>query len=88
MIDHDIASMYAYSMPSVITSLPPSKPIGEIFIGTLGDFCVRVNWHEQEMQEWCIKTYGKDHTRWVNIDRTFVFHNEEDRNWFILRWSS
>jgi hypothetical protein len=83
MIDHDIASMYAYSMGPMIINIP-SKPIGEIFIGTLGDFCVRVNWHEQEMQEWCIKTYGKG----VNIDRTFAFLNEEDRNWFILRWSS
>jgi hypothetical protein len=56
------------------------------------------NW--REMEDWCIKTYGKttgsiwaDKTtpesgeRWYANNRKFWFRNEADRTMFILKWS-
>jgi hypothetical protein len=58
------------------------------------------NW--REMEDWCIKTYGKttgsiwaqevDKTtplvneRWYANNRKFWFRNEADRTMFILKW--
>jgi hypothetical protein len=58
------------------------------------------NW--REMEDWCIKTYGKttgsiwaqevDKTtplvneRWYSNNRKFWFRNEADRTMFILKW--
>ena len=37
-----------------------------------------------EMVEWCYNNFKKD--RYWNGVYSFYFTNEEDRNWFILRW--
>lgn len=52
-----------------------------------------------EMEEWCITAFGKvsniwgtsadtwrDNKRWYMNNNKFWFRNEEDRNWFMLRW--
>ena len=37
---------------------------------------------------WITEQYGEPGDRWIwDTYRTFRFKNEEDRNWFILRWS-
>ena len=44
-----------------------------------------------EIYEWCNKTFGDEliTDRWnMRNTKTFLFKNEEDRNWFLLRWSS
>ena len=51
---------------------------------------------ENNVADWCIETYGKPlahNDNLVNIDgiwrwsgSTFYFKNEEDLNWFIMRW--
>jgi len=51
------------------------------------------NW--KEMTEWMIETFGptpKDgvwtpNARWYVNNSKFWFRNEEDLNWFVLRWS-
>lgn len=47
-----------------------------------------------EMYEWCVKTFGPsfgptiiDTQRWMQYGLLFKFRNEDDRTWFILRWS-
>jgi hypothetical protein len=44
-----------------------------------------------DIYQWCIDTYSKDNddSRWyVRGSMTYLFRTEEDRNWFLLRWSS
>lgn len=44
-----------------------------------------------EIYEWCNKTFGDEllTDRWnMRNTKTFLFKTEEDRNWFLLRWSS
>lgn len=62
--------------------------IDRIFTGVRGHSCVRVKLYNIEMKEWCVNTFGDDNARWTKIGNLIIFTNEEDRNWFILRWSS
>lgn len=47
-----------------------------------------------EMEDWCINTFGKIPTigvwvpncRWYMNDSKFWFKNKKDLEWFILRW--
>ena len=51
---------------------------------------------ENNVADWCIETYGEPlahNNNLINIDgiwrwsgSTFYFKNEEDLNWFIMRW--
>jgi hypothetical protein len=44
-----------------------------------------------DIHQWCIDTYSTDidDSRWyVRGSMTYLFRTEEDRNWFLLRWSS
>ena len=53
------------------------------------------NW--MEMESWCLDTYGncgsawdkatEPNARWYMNDRRFWFRKEQDRNWFIMKWS-
>ena len=51
-----------------------------------------VDWAEA-LWEWCEETFGEQYERWVRDYREsydcdlFCFLREEDRNWFVLRWS-
>jgi hypothetical protein len=66
-------------------------------------YCVEpIGGHWREMEDWCIKTYGKttgsiwaqevDKTtplvneRWYANNRKFWFRNEADRTMFIMKW--
>lgn len=41
----------------------------------------------QEIYDWCNNSFTDD--RWyMRGSGTYLFKNEEDRNWFLLRWSS
>lgn len=44
-----------------------------------------------EYIDWCIETFGDIYDKWgfdeINYSMVFKFVNEEDRNWFLLRWS-
>jgi len=46
-----------------------------------------------EIWEWCEETFGEWHGRWyheyleVEDADVYCFKNDEDRNWFVLRWS-
>jgi hypothetical protein len=55
-------------------------------------YSVRVpNISQREVDSWCLKTFdlSEDNDRWFTDGRfVYYFKNEEDRNWFILRWSS
>jgi hypothetical protein len=42
------------------------------------------NTNQQEMELWCKDQFGSQFTSRYNH---FYFANEEQRNWFILRWS-
>jgi hypothetical protein len=47
-------------------------------------------WHE--MGEWMGKTFGNgdwttEHGRWVGSNYKYWFRDEQDRTFFILRWS-
>jgi hypothetical protein len=46
---------------------------------------------QREVDVWCLKTFdlSEDKDRWFT-DGWFVYYfkNEEDRNWFLLRWGS
>lgn len=43
--------------------------------------------------EWCEETFGEQYEKWVHEYREsydadmFCFRKEEDRNWFVMRWS-
>lgn len=47
----------------------------------------------RQINEWCEEVYGAKgdwsdpHCRWHASNRKYIFHNEEDRTMFILRWS-
>jgi hypothetical protein len=44
-----------------------------------------------DIYQWCIDMYSNDidDSRWyVRGSMTYLFRTEEDRNWFLLRWSS
>ena len=44
-----------------------------------------------DIYQWCIDTYSNDidDGRWyLRGSKNFLFKTEEDRNWFLLRWSS
>lgn len=85
---HDISSIY----PSQMTSLPNPKSIVKIFTSETGTYNVIVSWMMVgDMHDWCEETFGySDFIRWYydNSVETYVFQNEADRNWFVLRWSS
>ena len=45
-----------------------------------------------DMRDWMIDTMGHSdwvvkHARWVGSDRKYWFRDEQDRTFFILRWS-
>lgn len=49
------------------------------------------NVEADEIYEWCNKTFSDESItdRWCSRGyTTYLFKNEEDRNWFLLRWSS
>ena len=49
------------------------------------------NVESDEIREWCVETFGKEFVeeRWyMRGASTYLFKTEEDRNWFLLRWSS
>lgn len=49
------------------------------------------NVETDEIYEWCNKAFSDESItdRWYSRGyRTYLFKNEEDRNWFLLRWSS
>lgn len=57
---------------------------------------VEMSWSEmdtmQEIKKWCSKTFVRDQyccfsRDFKNVGLHFYFSNEEDRNWFMLRWS-
>ena len=60
---------------------------------TLWELGKHNNWHD--MVEWCVNTFGptpKDGVwssghRWYVNNAKFWFKSEEDRTWFVLRWS-
>jgi hypothetical protein len=35
---------------------------------------------------WCNETFHHDDWLWLQRTNTFIFKNESDRNWFLLRW--
>lgn len=43
--------------------------------------------------DWCFETFGNGYDRWLHEYREshdadlFCFKREEDRNWFVLRWT-
>ena len=46
----------------------------------------------QDMSQWVTDTMGdcnwlKENARWVGSDRKYWFRDEQDRTFFILRWS-
>lgn len=48
------------------------------------------NVESDEIREWCVETFGKEFAeeRWyMRGTSTYMFKTEEDRNWFLLRWS-
>ena len=43
-----------------------------------------------DMYKWCVDNFGvsSSRNRWFSRGfRSFLFKNEADRNWFLLRWS-
>ena len=49
------------------------------------------NVENDEIVEWCKTTFNDEliTNRWYSLSSgTYLFKNEEDRNWFLLRWSS
>ena len=44
-----------------------------------------------EVKQWCTDTFGPAdkiiNSRWYMFDYTVQFSNENDRNWFQLRWA-
>ena len=40
-----------------------------------------------QVQEWCIKMYGKAGVRWFEKKDKFYFKEEKDLTMFILKWS-
>lgn len=51
-------------------------------------------WMYDEQHTWCVETFGErgdfsssDICRWYHNGSVFYFLNEEDCNWFILRWA-
>jgi hypothetical protein len=38
----------------------------------------------QELDKWCEQQFGK---QFISTFNDFYFETEEQRNWFILRWS-
>ena len=42
------------------------------------------NQHAVEIIDWCFDTLGKND--WKRLNGYFVFRNEKDAEWFILRW--
>lgn len=86
-MNYDINSIYPFRI-----KIPEENTnnIQRIFIGTLGDYCVEVHSRMgKDVNDWCVKTFGNASTkRWFRLNDTFIFLNIEDRNWFLLRWSS
>lgn len=49
------------------------------------------NVENDDIHNWCTETFSKeiDENRWYMRGSTvYLFKTEEDRNWFLLRWSS
>lgn len=57
------------------------------------------NW--LEMEDWCYRSFGEpgdmwdsedwcwpETARWLMNNRKFLFRNQKDRDWFLIRWSS
>ena len=54
----------------------------------------RFYWMATDHHKWCVETFGNpgdflssDICRWYHNGSAFHFLNEEDCNWFLLRWS-
>ena len=41
----------------------------------------------KEQAAWMKSSFGNRGTRWTHKSGVFLFKNEEDRNWFLMRWS-
>ena len=69
------------------------RSIGHCIYYCVSDITVHPNqWNE--MKDWLSEQFGP--TAYINFDQrwyvnnamdTVFFSNEEDRNWFLLRWS-
>lgn len=87
-IDLDIQSLY----PLLITVNNIVKPTGLIVRIYEGQeaYCVELSeLPNPGIVDWCRQQYGTESTdRWFTVNNVIVFENEEDRTWFILKWSS
>lgn len=55
------------------------------------DLPITSSYHKDynEALTWTIANFGEPgyNNRWTHLSYTFHFKYEEDRNWFILRWT-
>jgi len=55
-----------------------------------GYYLIHDTAHYTTITDWCTSVFPKEDnkSRWfVRKSHIFLFNSEEDRNWFVLRWS-
>ena len=88
MNDYNIEMYNPYQM-TIETIVKPTSPIIRIYEGQEA-YCVEIGeWPNPGIVDWCRQQYGMESMeRWFIVNNIIVFENDEDRAWFILRWSS
>lgn len=88
----EIVGVQPMTDTTITTSLQPVTIDGIVITYYAVRIPYRYNTNNMnDIYEWCKKTFGENLTdrRWyIRGSTTYLFKNEEDRNWFLLRWSS